>query len=217
MKRISLLSLAAMAVLAGSLLAEDAPKPKADPGKVFAEAQKQMLAKFDLNKDGKLSDDERLKAQEELKRMGGLVGSGLVPGGFPGAEEFLKRFDKNGDGKLSDEEKLAAQAAMQKNRRGGGPATGVGLGGNPAGGLFESAPAAGGANPAAGSEKPGRKPNPLIKQYDLDGDGKLNDEEKAALQADRGKKKAKGKDAKAKGGKAKAEDKEPAEEAKADE
>jgi hypothetical protein len=221
MKRILLLSLVAVAMVAGSLRAEEAPRVKADPGKAFAEAQRQLLAKFDLNKDGKLSDEERLKAQEELKRMGGLVGSGLVPGGFPGAEEFLKRFDKNGDGKLSDEEKLAAQAAMQKNRRGGGPATGVGLGGNPAGGLFESAPAGGGANPAAGGEKPGRKPNPLIKQYDLDGDGKLNDEEKAALQADRGKKKAKGKDAKAKTGKAKADkeadEKEAAEEAKADE
>lgn len=201
MKRISLLSFVGMAVLAGSLRAEDAPKPKVDPGKVFAEAQKQLLAKFDLNKDGKLSDEERLKAQEELKRMGGLVGSGLVPGGFPGAEEFLKKFDKNGDGKLSDEEKLAAQAAMQKNRRGGGPATGVGLGGNGfgGGGLFESAPV--GGAPAAGDEKPGRKPNPLIKQYDLDGDGKLSDEEKAALQADRGKKKVKGKEAKAKAAK----------------
>jgi Ca2+-binding EF-hand superfamily protein len=195
MKRISLLSLVAMAVLTGSVWAEDAPKPKADPGKAFAEVQKQMLAKFDLNKDGKLSDDEKLRAQEELKRMGALAGSGVVPGGFPGEVEFLKKFDKNRDGKLSDEEKLAAQAAMQKMRRGGGPATGVGLGGNPAGGLFESAPAAGGANPAAGNEKPGRKLNPLIKLYDLDGDGKLNDEEKAALQADRGKKKAKAKEA----------------------
>ncbi len=216
MKRIPLASLAGLVVFAGLLSAEDAPKPKVDSGKAFAEAQKQLLAKFDLNKDGKLSDDEKLKAQEELKRMGGLVGSGLVPGGFPGAEEFLKKFDKNRDGKLSDEEKLAAQAAMQKNRRGGGPATGVGLGGNPAGGLFESAPVAGGANPAAGNEKPGRKPNPLIKQYDLDGDGKLNDEEKAALQADRGKKKAKGKAGKTKADK-EAEDKEAADEAKADE
>jgi hypothetical protein len=188
----SLLVSVIVATLAASTRADDAPKPMIDPVKALAETQKRILEKFDLNKDGKLSDDEKLRAQEELKRMGALAGSGVVPGGFPGAEEFLKKFDKNRDGKLSDEEKLAAQAAMQKMRRGGGPATGVGLGGNPAGGLFESAPAPGAGG---GNEKPGRKPNPLIKQYDLDGDGKLNDEEKAALQADRGKKRAKAKDA----------------------
>jgi Ca2+-binding EF-hand superfamily protein len=196
MKRTSFLSLLITVLSASWLAAEDAPKPKVDPAKVdlakaMAEAQKRIVEKFDLDRDGKLSDAERLRAQEELKRMGALVGSGIAPGGFPGAEEFLKKFDKNKDGKLSDEEKLAAQAAMQQMRRGGGgPATGVGLGGGlPAGGIGGA-----GAPAAEGNEKPGRKVNPLIKLYDLDGDGKLNDEEKAALQADRGKKKAKAKE-----------------------
>jgi Ca2+-binding EF-hand superfamily protein len=170
----------AFAVFASGSFADD-PKPKLNPAKAAAEAQKKLLERFDTNKDGVLSDAEQLRAQEELKKQGALVGSGLVPGGFPGADEFLKKFDKNRDGKLTGEEKIAAQAAMQKLRRGGGPATG-GFGG-PVGGV----PAAGTA-PPAGDDKPDRKPNPLIKLYDLDGDGKLNDEEKAALQADRGKK-----------------------------
>ena len=175
------LSLLWVALLAAQALAADPPKPMVDPAKAAAEAQKKLLEKFDLNKDGLLSDAEKLRAQEELKKQGALVGSGLVPGGFPGAEEFLKKFDKDRDGKLSEAEQLAAQAAMQKMRRGGGPIAGPGLGG----GL----PAGGGTQPASEPDKPARKPNPLIKLYDLDGDGKLNDEEKAALQADRGKKK----------------------------
>lgn len=186
MKRLALAALLCGALLAAPLAAEDAPKPVLDPAKAMAEAKQKLLERFDANKDGVLSDAEKVQAQEALKQQGALVGSGLVPGGFPGAEEFLKKFDKDRDGKLSAEEKLAAQAAMQKMRRSGGPVAGPGLGGNgpPAG--------ASGLAPAP-DDKPGRKPNPLIKLYDLDGDGKLNDSEKAALQADRGKKKSKDK------------------------
>ena len=148
------------------------------------EMQKKLLEKFDANKDGVLSDAEKLAAAEELKQNGDLAGSGLVPG----SEEFLKKFDRNGDGKLSDAEKLVAQSALQKFRAGaggGGPATGGFGGGNP-GGL-----PAGINAPAGEGEKPTKKVNPLIKLYDKDGDGKLNEEEKAALQAERNKKKKK--------------------------
>jgi Ca2+-binding EF-hand superfamily protein len=186
MKRLTLAALLCGAIFAGSVTAADAPKPTLDPAKALAQAQQKLLEKFDANKDGVLSDAEKLQAQEALKQQGAFVGSGLVPSGFPGAEEFLKKFDKDRDGKLSAEEKLAAQAAMQKMRRGGGPVAGpVFGGGQPAAGANSLAP--------AGDEKPTRKPNALIKLYDLDGDGKLNDSEKAALQADRGKKKAKDK------------------------
>ena len=85
-----------------------------------------------------------------------------------------------------DAEKLAAQAAWQKMVSGageGGPARG-GLGGGDLGGFPGGISA-----PAGGGENPKKKVNPLIKLYDKDGDGKLNDEEKAALQADRNKKK----------------------------
>ena len=179
-------ALAAFCLLSTPLLAADTPKPQGDFAKALAEAQKKLLAKFDQNKDGVLSAAEQLAAQQELKKQGALAGSGLAPGGFPGAEEFLKKFDKDRDNKLSPQELLAAQAAMQKLRGGGGPVTGPGFGG----GL----PTDSGAAPAEAGGKKARKPNPLIKLYDLDGDGKLSDEEKAALQADRGKKKSKDKD-----------------------
>ena len=171
------LAVIAALCLSASLARAEAPQPSTDFAKALSEIQKKLLAKFDQNKDGVLSNAEKLAAQ----------GAGNLPGGFPGSEEFLKKFDKDRDNKLSAAEMLAAQAAMQKMRGGGGPVAGPGFGGGIApGGSTQPAAEAGG--------KKVRKPNPLIKLYDLDGDGKLNDEEKAALQADRGKKKARDKD-----------------------
>ena len=169
---------ACLLVVFGSSWLAAADKPSAEAVRA-AEVQKRVLEKFDTNKDGVLSDAEKVAAAEELKR------SGLVP--VPGSEEFLKRFDKNGDGKLSASEQLAAQSAWQKMRRGGGggPVTGIGGGGSPL------LPVAGGGLNGPGDadgESDKKKVKPLIKLYDKDGDGKLNDEEKAALQADRKKK-----------------------------
>lgn len=63
---------------------------------------KQLLKKYDTNKDGKLDAEERKAAGEARKA------------------EFLKKFDKDGDGKLSAEERKAAYEAM-KGRRGHRP------------------------------------------------------------------------------------------------
>jgi Ca2+-binding EF-hand superfamily protein len=175
-------SAAGSLVLMAAVFAAAADKPAADTVRA-AEAQKvaqqKVLEKFDANKDGVLSDAEKVAAAHELKR------SGLVP--VPGSEEFVKRFDKNGDGKLNATEQLAAQSAWQKMRRGGGggPVRGVGGGAGPL------LPIAGGGLNDAGNadgEAEKKKVKPLIKLYDKDGDGKLNEEEKAALQADRRKK-----------------------------
>src|SRR5688572_1287661 len=107
-------TLACLLVVFGSSWLAAADKPSAEAvraAEAQKEVQKRVLEKFDNNKDGVLSDAEKVAAAEELKR------SGLVP--VPGSEEFLKRFDKNGDGKLSASEQLAAQSAWQKMRRGG--------------------------------------------------------------------------------------------------
>ncbi len=174
MKVARLFSLVLALSIVASAVAEDSKKP--NPAKA-AELQKKLLEKFDTNKDGMLSDAEKLAAAEEMKKNGALPGSGLVPG----SEEFLKKFDRDGDGKLSDAEKLAAQSAWQKMRAGGGGPVSGGFG-DARGGLPQ------GINAPADGEKPTKKVNPLIKLYDKDGDGKLNEEEKAALQADRKKK-----------------------------
>jgi hypothetical protein len=178
----------AMTVLAGlqPLPAQEGKPQQLDPAKAAAELQRQMIARFDLNKDGVLGPEEQLAAQEALRRQGGAAGLGLVPGGFPGAEQFLKQFDRDGDGKLSDTEKLAASAAFQKMRGADG---GVQRGALPGAGNL---PTGGAAIPAGGqAEGKPAKVSPLVKRFDLDGDGKLNDTEKAAAQAEFNKKKGK--------------------------
>lgn len=186
MKSTIALAVVLAAGLAATLSAEEGKPPQFDAARAMAEVQKQMLARFDLNKDGVLSDQEKLAAMEAVRRQGGAAGLGLVPGGFPGAEQFLKQFDKDGDGNLSDAEKLAASAAFQKLRaggEGGGVQRGPGVGEVPAGGT--NVPLSG-----QGEGKP-MKTSALVKRFDKDGDGKLNDEEKATLQAELGKKKGK--------------------------
>ncbi|HZN35068.1 MAG TPA: hypothetical protein VFB80_14665 [Pirellulaceae bacterium] len=170
-------------------LAEDKPVRKAGEGKGDQAAlQQKLLQQFDANKDGVLSDQEKLAANEFLRRSGAVAG--VAPGGFPGADQFAKQFDKDGDGKLNDQEKLMAQAAWQRMRaRSSGPTYGPGYAGpygfaqanaNAGGVAAANAAAAGGG--AGGEGK--AKVSALVKRFDKDGDGKLNDEEKAAAQAE---------------------------------
>lgn len=154
--------------------------PNAAPSKEAA-MQKELLRRFDANGDGKLSDAERLRAQEFLKRTGNLTGSGIVPGGFPGADDFAKKFDLDGDGRLSDKEKLAAQSAFQRLRTsGGGPV---------AGGELGAAPPQ--PQQTAPLKEKKKKLSGLAKRFDANGDGQLSEDEKAALQAETSKKKTK--------------------------
>lgn len=65
----------------------------------------ELVAKFDKDKDGKLSDEEKAAAKEAMKAQ---------------ADEWLKkRFtkeaDKNGDGKLDDAEKAALDDMLAKH------------------------------------------------------------------------------------------------------
>lgn len=174
----------------------------------LAELQQKILERFDVNKDGQLSDQEKLMAQEVMRRQG-WPALGIPPGGFPGAQQFLKQFDRDGDGQLSPLEAMMAQAAYQKIR--GHEKGGVRGGIRPSGAGGGIPPIAVPAAPPE-VEKPA-KGNPLVKRFDKDGDGKLNDEEKAAAQAELKKKKPsdkakgeKGKDGKdAKAGKEKGE------------
>lgn len=84
--------------------------------------------------------------------------------GGPPSEEMLKRFDKDGDGQLNDEERQAMREAM-RTRFGGGQGPGPGFGTN-MGGM---------------GRRGGALPEEILKQFDKDGDGKLNEEERQAL------------------------------------
>jgi len=162
--------------------------PGGDMARNPEEFKRRLLEKFDANRDGVLSEQEQMQAQELMRRQG-ITLPGMAPGGFPGGPEFLKKFDTNGDGQLSDQEKFAAQAAFQKSRgEGGGPAVGREGAGRPNGGD-------GGSNGGVEGKPAPDKRSALVKRFDTDGDGKLNDEEKAAAQAElknaKGAKKAK--------------------------
>ena len=102
-----------------------------------------MLEKFDADKDGKLSDEERKAAREAMKDAHGQRGDkgprgprpeGAAEGrpeGCPGnaegrpgrpgprfnpeqRKEMLEKFDADKDGKLSEEERKAAREAMKE-------------------------------------------------------------------------------------------------------
>lgn len=172
-------------------IAADKPAPSSDQAKAFAEMQKNLIQQFDTNKDGALSAQEQLAAQEAMAKHG-MLPLGMAPGGFPGSDMFLKQFDKDGNGQLNAQEQLAAQAAYQRMRGGSGIGQHKGhhgprIGGFPSGGLggMPALPAAG-AGGASGNANGGNgsdKGNALIKRFDKDGDGKLNADEKAAAQA----------------------------------
>jgi len=93
---------------------------------------KEMIAKFDKDGDGKLSEDEAKAAREAamMKRFdkdgdGKLNDQEKVAADAFKKEadarhaEILKKFDKDGDGKLSDDEKKAAREAFMKNHAAG--------------------------------------------------------------------------------------------------
>ena len=112
--------------------------------------QQQFMHQFDINKDGMLSGQEALMAQEAMRRHG--MNLGIAPGGFAGADQFSRMFDRDGDGKLNPMEAMAAQTAFNRMRgNGGGIRTGGGGGAIPPQPFFP-------ANPANNGK--GKKPAP---------------------------------------------------------
>lgn len=165
---------------------EKAGGAKDPQAKAFAEWQQQMAKMFDADGDGKLSDQEKMVAQEAMRRQG--INMGMAPGGFPGADQFVKQFDRNGDGKLDQMESLAAQAAFQKMRGGNGMRGGMQSGGGVQRGQPGGDGSGGGLQPvmpaSPQNDKKSKSSNPIVNRFDKDGDGKLNDAEKAAAQAE---------------------------------
>ena len=61
-----------------------------------------VLEKFDADKDGKLSDEEKSKAREAIKARTGEV-----------MDKAQAKFDTNGDGKLDEAERAKAREAIK--------------------------------------------------------------------------------------------------------
>jgi hypothetical protein len=176
-------------------IADDKSPSPAEQAKAIEAAKQRMLKQFDLNGDGVLNDQEKARAEEAMRAQG----FPMMAGGAVGNDPFLRQFDRDGDGKLNPAEQRAARDAWERMRRNnGGPQRGF----TPGGGT----PAPAGA--ASKAEAKPEKVSPLVKRFDKDGDGKLNEEEKAAAQAElKGKKQDKAEKPKDK------DDKKPAEKA----
>ena len=116
------------------------------PQKGRADMHKRMLEKFDANKDGQISDEEKAAMKEQFgkrgarpegKRPEGMRPEGKRPEGMrpgmpgnraegvhPGNRrrphnerpEMIEKFDTDKDGKLSEEEKAALKAEFGKRR-----------------------------------------------------------------------------------------------------
>jgi len=108
MKTKSLLVIAGIFALMGISQAEEGKKPAKEKKAVSPE----LLEKYDKDKDGKLSKEERVElkkdkaAEKKAKSETGKKKKGVSP-------EVLEKYDKDKDGKLSKEER----AEMKKDKK----------------------------------------------------------------------------------------------------
>lgn len=87
--------LAVISALTLSLNAQDAPKPKGPPAppqrppltEEQQKLRKEMVAKYDTNKDGKLDREEMQKISEEDRKKMREAGLGPRPGGPTGPKK----------------------------------------------------------------------------------------------------------------------------------
>ena len=135
--------------------------------------QDAALRRFDTDRDGKLSEQERAEMRRSWQDMLRRQGKKGPPNGRPGPQDrarLLQRFDKDKDGRLNREERATAARAREefmkrrelpgRRRQPGRPST---------------------------VDKPDRSrvdKSELVGRFDKDGDGKLNSAERVtALKA----------------------------------
>jgi len=103
MRVLLMLSVAVVLGLGTSLRADDSDGKR--PSR--EEMKKQFMAKYDKNKDGKISDEEKKAIKAEWAKRA-----------EERKKEFMAKYDKNKDGKLCDEEKKAIKAEWAKHAHG---------------------------------------------------------------------------------------------------
>jgi Ca2+-binding EF-hand superfamily protein len=127
-------------------------------GPHHAEFHKKMLEKYDADKDGKLSKEERGEAKEEMKKHMQEMRA-----------KRIKRFDADGDGKLNEEERAKAHEEMKKRHSDRKPGDR-----KPGAGRPDGAKRPGGPGPRSPEFR-----KKMLEKFDADGDGKLSEEERA--------------------------------------
>ena len=146
--------------LSFALLAAPAEKPKMAENKTNFPSRGEIMKKFDTNKDGKLSEEERKNLRNEMSG----ARTGIPP-------LLAKKFDKDGDGKLSDEERAEFRKDLASKGRRLPPHLMERFDTNGDGELSDEERS--GARQAWEDRK-----QEMLKKFDADGDGKLNVEER---------------------------------------
>jgi len=194
------LLLAGSFLMSASLFAQDRPADGEKDGKHRRPSKEEILKKFDKNGDGELNEEEKAAMKEAREKHRGKRGEG----DRPNRKEMLKKFDTDGDGKLNEEERAALKEAMKKrhhaealkrfDKDGDGE-----LNEEERAAAKEAAKKRIAGRDGAGKDgreggkggREGRKGRPnfddlpeklkarLIEKFDADGDGQLNEEEKA--------------------------------------
>ena len=137
-------------------VAENKPAAKAGASNKAKRAA-EMLQRYDKNGDGRIDDDERIDAREAMRSA---QNERRIAGGSPQLRaRILEQFDTNKDGRLDEEERAEAQKAARER----------GLGGK-----------ADEMQPRAGMPG-GRLPAEALKRFDANGDGQLDESERAEM------------------------------------
>ena len=160
MKPLSLALAIVYLFLSFALFAAPAEKPKKVENKRSFPSRGEVMKKFDANKDGKLSEEERKNLRNEM--------SGLRAGVPP---LLAKKFDKDGDGKLSEVERSEFRKDLASKGRRLPPHLMQRFDTNGDGELSDEERS--GARQAWEDRK-----QEMLKKFDADGDGKLNVEER---------------------------------------
>jgi hypothetical protein len=168
MRRIDFaLTILATLALASAAFAEGKPDLPAGLAGTSPEAlQRQLMAKFDANGDGQLDDREKANATAAMQK-------------------FVSAVDKNGNGKIDPEEAAMARAIMSRAGQGGSPQVGAGGGGGGGGGFGfggggGSGGGQGGGGGAGGFGFGGQIPPEILKKFDKNQDGQLDEKEQKA-------------------------------------
>lgn len=109
-RSLALSLLAATLIPVLTLAAEPGSAAPANPRPELNARQRDLLAKFDRNHDGRIDDEEKLAARAYMRRADGESGSAPKER----RKQQLKLFDQNGDGVLDAAERAEAEKAREK-------------------------------------------------------------------------------------------------------
>lgn len=110
-KIITFLTTAALVAVAHAQAPEGPKGPKGHRKGPHGGPPPEIVAKFDLDGDGKLNKEERKAAHEAMKEHRRAKKQ-------EHRQKMLEQFDTDGDGKLSEEERKAARESRGKGRKG---------------------------------------------------------------------------------------------------